>query len=252
MQKVNHPVGNFKISLIKKTSSFLSTLILFFLGLILRIDKKESEIIISNAFFAPWKVNKKFFNSYKKVKNYTLLDVRRLYTLWLISDQLKNINGTIIDVGCMKGGAGFLLAMNNIRNKTYLIDTFNGYIDNEKFYKNNIFNYNNYDLVKKKIRELKLKNTIVIKGVFPNNLIKNFKKKKIKLCHLDVNTYNSSLRSFYFIKDKIIKGGYIIFDDFGMYGADGIKKLINKIKKNYSEKFHFIYNFQGQCILIKK
>lgn len=252
MQKVNHPVGNLKIGLIKKTSSFLSLLILFFLGLILRIDKKESEIIISNAFFAPWKANKKFLNSFKKVKKYTLLDVRRLYTLWLISDQLKNINGAIIDVGCMKGGAGFLLAMNNFRGKTYLIDTFNGYIDKEKFYKNDIFNFNNYGLVKKKIRKLKLKNTIVIKGVFPNNLIKNFKKKKFKLCHLDVNTYNSSLRSFYFIKDKIVRGGYIVFDDFGMYGADGIKKLINKIKKNYSKKFHFIYNFQGQCILIKK
>lgn len=252
MEKVNHPVGNFKIYLIKKFSLFLSSSILFFLCFILRIKKNESEIIISNSFFAPWKTNKIFFNLFKKIKNYTLLDVRRLYTLWFISEQLKNVNGVIIDVGCMKGGAGFLMAMNNNKNETYLIDTFSGYIDSEKFYKYDTFNFHDYDSVRNKIKKLRLKNTKVIKGTFPNDFIKILKKKKIKLCHLDVNTYNSSLKGFHFIKDKIAKGGYIVFDDFGMHGADGIKKLINQIQKTYINKFHFIFNFQGQCILIKK
>ena len=33
----------------------------------------------------------------------------------------------------------------------------------------------------------------------------------------------------------MIKGGIIIFDDFGIWGVDGIKKFIYKIEKNIQE-----------------
>ena len=48
------------------------------------------------------------------------------------------------------------------------------------------------------------------------------------------------------------KNGIIIFDDYGIFGTDSIKKFIKEIKKNYSKKYIFLYNFMGQCILIKK
>ena len=50
----------------------------------------------------------------------------------------------------------------------------------------------------------------------------------------------------------MIKGGIIIFDDFGIWGVDGIKKFIYKIEKRYSINYYFFKNYMGQCILIKK
>ena len=50
----------------------------------------------------------------------------------------------------------------------------------------------------------------------------------------------------------MIKGGAIVFDDYGIYGADQIKVFISNISKKYQKQFTFIYNFMGQCILIKK
>ena len=73
----------------------------------MNIKKDESEIIISNAFFAPWKRDKEFIKIFEKIKKYTVIDVRRLYTLWYLSNQIKQINGHILDVGCLMGGAGF-------------------------------------------------------------------------------------------------------------------------------------------------
>ena len=102
------------------------------------------------------------------------------------------------------------------------------------------------------IKKFKLINTKVYKCNFPNDLQYSFKKKKLKLCHIDVNTYLSTKKSFDFIKNKLIKGGIIVFDDYGIYGVDSIKKFIDKISKRYKNDFHFIYNFMGQCILIKK
>ena len=75
---------------------------------------------------------------------------------------------------------------------------------------------------------------------------------KIKLCHIDVNTYEDTKKIFNYIKNKVIKGGVVIFDDFGIWGVNGIKKFIYEIEFKYSKNFYFIKNYMGQCILIKK
>ena len=72
------------------------------------------------------------------------------------------------------------------------------------------------------------------------------------MCHIDVNTYYDTKKIFNFLKKKIIKGGIVIFDDFGIWGVDGIKKFIYEIESKYSKNFYFIKNYMGQCILIKK
>ena len=117
------------------------------------------------------------------------------------------------------------------------------------FIKKDVFNYSDIDLVKRNIKKFKLKNTYVFKAYFPKNI--KVKIRKIKLCHIDVNTYYDTKVIFTLVNKKIIKGGIVIFDDFGIWGVDGIKKFIYNIEKKYSKKYHFIKNYMGQCILIK-
>ena len=71
------------------------------------------------------------------------------------------------------------------------------------------------------------------------------------MCHIDVNTFKSTSLSFDFIKDKIIKNGIIIFDDYGIVGVYGVKKFVDQIKKK-NKNFIFLNNYMGQCILIRK
>ena len=126
------------------------------------------------------------------------------------------------------------------------------FLKKKSFKKKKHFIYNNIEDVRTNIKKLRLKNTKVYKCKFPNELNSSFSKKKFKLCHLDVNTYKSTKNSFKFLKNKIIKGGAIVFDDYGVYGADNIKKFVDQISKKYKKDFSFIYNFMGQCILVKK
>ena len=44
----------------------------------------------------------------------------------------------------------------------------------------------------------------------------------------------------------------VIFDDFGIWGVDGIKKYIYKIYPQFKKKYYFLFNYMGQCILTKK
>ena len=252
MNEFKHPLGNLKIKLIKFLANMLSKTVLFFLSLFLKIDKNKSEIIISSATWAPWKEDKEFNTFYKKIIDYTLLDIKRLYSLWYFSKLLKNEKGNILDIGCLKGGAGFTMAKANKRGNTILIDTFEGLIEEEKYHKIGHFAFDKIEVVENKIKTLKLKNTKVVKGYFPRSIKKKIVGKSLKLCHIDVNTYNSTKATFDFVRKKIIKNGIIIFDDYGIYSTDVIKEFISLISKKYKKDFTFINNYMGQCILIKK
>ena len=50
----------------------------------------------------------------------------------------------------------------------------------------------------------------------------------------------------------MIKGGFIIFDDYGIFGVEQVTRFVNEIKIKEKKNFHFINNYMGQCILIKK
>jgi O-methyltransferase len=247
-----HPVGAKKIYILKKIEKIFGQIILFFLSIFLKIDRNYNELIISRAFYAPWKEDKSFCSIYEKVKDLTLLDTKRLYTLWYLVNDLKNINASILDVGCLQGGAGFLMSKANNKGTTYLFDTFEGFLEEEKFHKKRHFVYKEIKIVKDNAKEFNLRNINIYKCSFPDGLGQSFKKKKIKLCHLDVNTYKSTKKSFDFVMKRIIKGGIIVFDDYGMHTVDSIKKFVGEIAKKHKRDFYFIYNYMGQCILIKK
>ena len=247
---INHPHGNFKSQFIKGVANFLQIVSLGILSFFLKIDKKKHQIIISRALIAPWK-EKKVNEYFNKIKNYTLLDEARLFTLYYHSEQLKNINADILDLGCMRGGAGMLMSLNNRKGRVFLIDTFSGFSEYEGIHKKKIFEFKDINFLKKKISELKLKNTQVFQSKFPYNA-KKLNLKKIKLCHIDVNTYKSTKESFDFVKKKIIKNGIIIFDDYGILGVEQIIKFIDEIKLKEKNNFHFFPNLFGQCILVKK
>jgi O-methyltransferase len=247
--QINHPHGNKKIFFIKYCEKIINYLILLILSFFLKIDRTKNQIIISSAFYAPWKNDKNFYSFYDKIKSLTLLDVKRSYTLWYFASDLKNVNGNILDIGCLQGGAGFLMSKVNKKGVTYLFDTFEGFLEEEQFHKKKHFVFEDIKSVKKNIKKFKLRNTKVFKCNFPKGFAKN---KKIKLCHLDVNTYRSTKESFNFVKKKMVKGGVIVFDDYGIFGVDSIKKFINEVSKKYKKDFSFVYNFMGQCIMIKK
>ena len=126
MAKFQHSLGNKKIGFLKFLTILFSKIALNFASLFFKIDKKKSEIIISASFHAPWKEDKDFLKFYLKIKDDTLLDIKRLYTLWYLSKSLKNVNAAVLDIGCCKGGSGFALSKINNKGNTYLIDTFDG------------------------------------------------------------------------------------------------------------------------------
>ena len=249
---IKHVYGNTNIKILKNFKKLIEHTILFFLSFFYKFNKSQ-KIIISSAIYAPWKDDEKFFNIFSKIKDLTIIDEARAYTLWHLSKSLRNIQGDIFDVGCMKGGAGILMskASKNKNTKTYFIDTFDGFAKSSGEYKKKeTYVYNKTDELIKNLKIFKIQNFKILKKRFPKKISI---KKKIKLCHLDINIYEDTVKSFLFVDKYLIKNGIIVFDDYGIFKADGIIKAIKKIlKKKYDKKYHVIYNYMGQCIMIKK
>ena len=109
------------------------------------------------------------------------------------------------------------------------------------------FIYTGLNEVKKNASMFGLKKVKVIKCIFPNNLPRSLKNKKIKLCHIDVNTYKSTKKAFYFVDKRMEKNGIIIFDDYGRMHLE--KEVIDNFLNN--KKGKFIPLPTGQALFIK-
>lgn len=249
MKTFRHPYGTIKNFVLKFSKNLIQKTLKFFVNIICKLDDND-EIIISSATHAPWRRDEDFDAFYQKVKDFTLLDPARSYTLWQCSKNLRYVEGQILDIGCLMGGSGFIMAKTNLKGNTYLFDSFSGFKKDDGLHKKDVFVYKDIDFIKENIKKLTLKRIDVFKGYFPKNL--KVKIEKVKLCHVDVNTYTDTKKIFNFLHKKIIKGGIIVFDDFGIWGVDGVKKIVYEIEKKYFSKYYFIKNYMGQCILIKK
>ena len=92
LNKINHPNGNFKSSLFKFCKNLIQYTTRSILSLVCKL-KEDDNILISSATHSPWIRDKKFKLFYSKVKNLTLLDEQRSYTLWKISQNFVKIDG---------------------------------------------------------------------------------------------------------------------------------------------------------------
>lgn len=217
----------------------------------------NQELIFPKNTYNPWFDDEKFMEIYSKyVKPNTLVDIYRSYELWCISNRIRNENGSIIEIGVWKGGTGFLLADTlNDQNVLYLCDTFNGVVktsNKDNFYKGGEHDDVDIDNVKDLFSFFDKKNIKILSGIFPDETSKEISfKEKFKLCHIDVDAYDSAKDIFEWVWPRLITNGYVIFDDYGFASCEGITLLVNEIVHTRKD-LHFIYNVNGHAILIKK
>lgn len=213
--------------------------------------------IIRKNHHTPWKTNIEFYNLYSKIKDHSLCTIERLYELWTLVEQIKNLDGHIIEIGTWKGGSGAIIASQlkkyNPNNTVYLCDTFDGVVKTGKkdtVYKDGARKASK-ETVHHLLQRLNLSNTKVLAGIFPEETSHNIDQNDLfKLCHIDVDVYQSAKDIMDWVWPKIIVGGIVIFDDYGDTNCDGIITFVNE-EKNKTDRL-FIHNTNGHAIFIKK
>lgn len=220
-------------------------------------ENNPYEDIYPEATYAPWLKDYQFIECFKKVKENTLVDVYRCYELWHLVKQVSKLNeGIILEVGVWRGGTGVLMGKNasllGIKENVYLCDTFSGVVKATEIdcsYNGGEHSDTSDKYVINLIEKNNLSNITILKGIFPDDTQYYIDKEKIRLCHIDVDVYQSAKDIFYFAWKRLVTGGVVVFDDFGFKNCNGITTLVEEIGGR--EDILLIQNLNGHAIFIK-
>lgn len=207
--------------------------------------------------YAPWKGDQEFLQVFNAIRNYTLVDQYRAYSLWSCVEQVSSIKGALIEVGVWQGGTGALIASQaakyGIAEKVYLCDTFSGVVKASKEFDNAYRGGEHSDtsesVVRTLVQQLGLGNVKILKGIFPDETAADIVEPAFRLCHIDVDVYLSAKHVFEWVWERMEVGGVVVFDDYGFMACQGVTQLVNELK--HRSDLFFSYNLNGQAIIVK-
>lgn len=135
----------------------------------------------------------------------------------------------------------------------YLCDTFTGVVktgDQDSAYSDGEHSDATRDAVEKLLsNDFKLKNVEILEGIFPEDTGKEVEDIRFRLCHIDVDVYQSSKDTVDWIWDRLVPNGIIVFDDYGYIRTDGITRHVNEMMAD-RDKMIF-YNLNGHAVIVK-
>jgi O-methyltransferase len=221
-----------------------------------RLDRKRHAIIIPESSFSPWRSDRAFRETYGRIEDFSLVDEMRLYELWRLAHQLASVPGDILEVGVWRGGSGCLIATQSERSgskaRVYLCDTFSGVVKagaDDPMYYGGEHGDTSPELVRSLVRHLGLDNVTILVGEFPDESAQAIADREFKLCHLDVDVYESTKASAEWVWPRMVEGGVIVVDDYGGDGMDGVQRAVDEFAVEHSCRM--IYNLNGHALLVK-
>jgi len=198
-----------------------------------------------------WEDDKEFIQLMKLIADYTLVDNKRCFMIYQFIKQISSLKGDVAEVGVFKGGTARLLAegIKSNNKNLHLFDTFDGMPQTDP----------GKDMVKKgdfkntSLENVKLylsafENVRYYQGIFPVSA-KPVENLMFSLVHIDVDIYLSAVDCCHFFYSRIVKGGLMIFDDYGQLSCPGVKDAVDEFFSNKSERPCYLPT--GQCVIIR-
>jgi len=215
------------------------------------------ESILPLATYAPWNSSADFRAVWAAVRNNTLVDIFRCWELWQLVEQSAKLSGSFIEVGVWRGGTGALIASaakkHGITTPLYLCDTFRGVVKagiHDSVYKGGEHANTSIPMVEALMKSLGLTSYRIVEGIFPDatsHLIPE--NERFRLCHIDVDVYDSARDIADWVWDRIVPGGLMVYDDYGFEVCPGITRLVNE-QMGMCDRLVF-HNLNGHAIVVK-
>ena len=215
------------------------------------------EAIYSQSAYAPWRTDAEFRRALSEVQANTMVDEYRCWELWNLVGQTHNLPaGDILEVGAWRGGTGCLMACRNVLDGSsgmvHLCDTFAGVVKasgQDSGYVGGEHADTSVEQVLSLARRMKLSNVQVHKGMFPDDTSHSIEQSRFRLCHIDVDVYESASQTFHWAWPRLVVGGVVVFDDYGFYSCSGVTRFVNQMIGQRDRLV--IYNNNGHALVVK-
>lgn len=199
-----------------------------------------------------------FFKKYKKLTG-AILDSQANFIVSSLIDILdKNIEGSIVEMGCSNGCssiciAGILKEFGS-NKEFHVYDSFEGLPDlsDKDYYLNSGFKKGScrasIEEFISNLNKYNLNNPVIHKGWF-NQIPDNQYPEKICFAFLDGDLYSSITDSFNKIYNKVVSNGVIIVHDYSYPKLPGVKLACEDFLKDKPEKLEV---FEEMAVIFKK
>lgn len=230
------------------------------LGYTVKISRdthQKYDTIYTVSLYSPWNIDRDFLDVFNITRNNSLVTIRRCYELWELMAQVSKLpEGIILEVGVWRGGTGILMAKRlkylGDKSTVYLADTFTGIVkasDADSHYNGGEHADTSLEHVENLAKLLGTDNIKILKGIYPEETGHEIKDMPIRFCHIDVDVYESAKDIINEIWPRVVKGGIIIFDDYGFRTTEGINTFVNE-QRQEKDRLVF-YNLNGHAIMVK-
>jgi O-methyltransferase len=207
--------------------------------------------------YAPWQADQGFRRVYQAVRRNTMVDVWRCHELWSVLGELRDVPGDILEVGVWRGGTGALMAARatglGLADRVYLCDTWEGVVKTglvDTYYRDGKHDDTSRETVEQLVRRMGLGNVELLQGVFPEETGDRIADRKFRLCHCDVDVYQSAKDVLEWVWPRLSSGGVVVFDDYGFPACPGVTKLVDE--QRMREDRMVVHNLNGHGLLVKR
>ncbi|MGM9481899.1 TylF/MycF/NovP-related O-methyltransferase [Roseateles sp. NT4] len=212
--------------------------------------------ILPGATYSPWNADADFQAAMKGIEGHTLVDLYRCYELWSLVGELRHVPGALIEVGVWRGGTGALIGrrarLAGIDAPLYLCDTFSGVVKAgtaDPVYVGGEHADTSEGVVRELLARMQVDNTRILRGIFPDETAAGLENTKFRLCHIDVDVYQSAKDVADWIWPRLSVGGAIVYDDYGIAPTAGVTRFVDE-QQGLPDRLT-VYNLNGHAVTIK-
>ena len=222
-----------------------------------QIRHRDYEGASPQATYSPWGADDDFLREYSDIAPNTLVDVYRCYELWQLVGQAAKLQaGALLEVGVWRGGTGALIArcakLNGLTDPVILCDTFTGVVKTgplDSVYQGGEHHDCTKDDVIALIERLDLDNVEILEGTFPDESGTALSDQQFRFSHVDVDTYESTRGVVEWLWPRLVRGGIMVFDDYGFQTCDGVTVFVNEMRT--WPGCHIVHNLNGHAVAVK-
>jgi O-methyltransferase len=202
--------------------------------------------------FQPWLLPE-FRSLYSEISGKTLLNAERAWIVYSFARQALSVDGDFLEAGVYRGGTALLLR--RLLNRTpgsrhlHLFDTFGGMPQTDPsrdLHQQNDFRDTSIEAVSGLVGcDGK---TLFHKGLIPETF-NRLEESRFAFSHIDVDIYRSVSDCCVFVYPRTVKGGIILFDDYGLPSCPGARQAVDEF---FADKLEFpIVLRTGQAVVFR-
>jgi O-methyltransferase len=206
---------------------------------LIKISAPDKELY--RPLFQPWRAPGLFDDIWRNVENLTVNPKERAWVQHACIQQVASLSGDFWEAGVYKGGTAVILRQTleiSCKNKMPTIrcfDTFAGMPQPDQ-------SQDSFDLGAYSDTSLETVRSVVgddpfihyHQGFIPDTFV-GLEGASISYAHIDVDLYQSVFDCCAFIYPRMLKGGVMIFDDYGSIASYGARTAVNDFFQDKAE-----------------